>query len=666
MSARSERFAPAHFFPPHCLGNSMVTTPLLGVHTMNSKSTAIEGSATLNAAGQQSAGWASFAALGVVFGDLGTSPLYTLQTVVQATGGQFTTQSALGVLSSIVWTLIITISIKYCLFVMRADNHGEGGILALMSLIGANGFTPGLKVLTGMGLLGAALIYGDGVITPAISVLSALEGVNVVTESFKPFVMPMAVVILLCLFAGQRFGTEKIGRAFGPVMMLWFIVIAALGLVSIAHHPGVVAALDPRYAVRFMVGAGGAGFLVLGGVFLCITGGEALYADMGHFGKGPIRCSWYAVVLPSLLLSYAGQTAFLVDKGTVTGNPFFQIAPSWSIYPLVVLATLATIIASQAIITGSFSMTRQAMQLGWLPGVAIRQTSDRIYGQIYIPVVNWLLIVATIATTIGFGASDRLAGAYGTAVSTTMLLTTFLLYRAMRDLWKWPLPAALVVAGIFVVVDTSFFTANLLKIAEGGWLPLTFAAILFVVMITWRAGIEAIRATLMQAPQSAEKFLSDLRTGIIPRVEGTTVFLTRSAQKVSRLIMDHAHFVGVLPRNAIALSVVFENTPRIAGPQCTVIDSVGEGLWHLVARFGFLEIPDLRQALLKTRGLPANVDLTKAMFVGTRDLVVSKQENARLRGWRLALFAFLYRNSVKIVDRFNLEPSNVIEIARQI
>jgi KUP system potassium uptake protein len=610
--------------------------------------------------------WAAFGALGVVFGDLGTSPLYTLQTVVQAMGGQFTPQSALGVLSLIFWTLIVTISIKYCLFVLRADNRGEGGILALMSLIGANGFTPGFKLLTGMGLLGAALIYGDGVITPAISVLSALEGVNVVTNDLKPFVMPVAVVILLVLFSAQRFGTEKIGRAFGPVMLAWFLVIALLGIASILKHPQVIAAVDPRYAVRFMMASGHSGFLVLGGVFLCITGGEALYADMGHFGKGPIRRSWYAVVLPSLLLSYAGQTAFLLDQGTVTGNPFFQIAPTWSVYPLVALATMATIIASQAIITGSFSMTRQAMQLGWLPGVAIRQTSDRIYGQIYIPAVNWLLMTATIATTIAFGASDRLAGAYGTAVSTTMLLTTFLLYRAMRDLWKWPAAAAAAVVGIFIVVDTSFFTANLLKIAEGGWLPLTFAAILFVIMTTWRSGVEAIRATLVQTPPSAEKFLADLRSGAIPRVAGTTVFLTRSTQKVSRLIMDHAHFVGVLPDNAIALSVVFENTPRITGPTCTVVDNVGHGLWHVVARFGFLEIPDLRQALLRTQGLPDGVDLDKALFVGTRDLVVSKRKDASLHSWRLVLFAFLYRNSVKIVDRFNLEPSNAIEIARQI
>jgi len=615
---------------------------------------------------EQPGRWAALSALGVVFGDLGTSPLYTLQTVVQATGGRFTTASALGILSLIVWTLIVTISIKYCLFVMRADNRGEGGILALMSLVGANGFTPGFKLLTGMGLLGAALIYGDGVITPAISVLSALEGVNVVTTAFKPFVMPTAVAILLGLFAAQRFGTESIGRAFGPVMTLWFVVIAALGLVSIAHHPGVIAALDPRYAVQFMVHSGAAGSMVLGGVFLCITGGEALYADMGHFGKAPIRWSWYCMVLPALLLSYAGQTAFLMDQGAVTGNPFFQIAPAWSIYPLVVLATLATIIASQAIITGSFSMTRQAMQLGWLPGVSIRQTSDRTYGQIYVPVVNWLLMAATIAITIAFGSSDRLAGAYGTAVATTMLLTTILLYRAMRDLWRWPFPAAIGTAGVFVLVDLSFFLANLLKIADGGWLPLSFAAALFVVMVTWRTGIDAIRASLIQSPEAADGFLADLARGVIPRVHGTTVFLTRSTQKVPRLIIDHARFVGVLPQNAIALSVVFESVPRVSGPNCSAVENVGEGLWHVVARFGFFEIPDLRRALSRAPEISAVVDFDKAMFVGSRDLVVHKRGSLGLRGWRLALFAFLYRNSVKVVDRFNLAPENVVEIARQI
>ncbi len=610
--------------------------------------------------------WAALTALGVVFGDLGTSPLYTLQTIVQAMGGRFTSESALGILSLIVWTLVITISVKYCLFVMRADNRGEGGILALMSLIGANSFAPGVKILTGMGLLGAALVYGDGVITPAISVLSALEGVNAVTTTMKPFVMPAAVVILVALFVAQRVGTEKIGQAFGPIMLVWFAVIAVLGVIAIAHHPGVLAAIDPRHAVRFLAHSGRVGFLVLGGVFLCITGGEALYADMGHFGKGPIRWSWYVIVLPALLLSYAGQVAYLIEKGTVVGNPFFQIAPRWSIYPLVMLAAVATIIASQSIITGSFSMTRQAMQLGWLPGVAIRQTSDKVYGQIYVPVVNWLMMVATVGITIAFGSSDRLAGAYGTAVATTMLLTTCLLYTAMGKVWHWRAAIVITVAALFLIVDGVFFAANLLKIADGGWLPLTLAAMLFLMMITWRTGINAIRASFAQIPQTAEQFLRDLEAGLIPRVEGTMVFLTRSTQQVSRLIMDHVHFMGALPRHVIALSVIFQETPRVAGPACTVINKVAEGWWQVVAQFGYLEIPDLRRALERAQGIDASLDLDKAVFVASRDLVVHKPGSKILRGGRLALFAFLYRNAVKAVDRFNLPPHNVIEIARQI
>jgi KUP system potassium uptake protein len=619
------------------------------------------------AAGVKPTHWSMLAALGVVFGDLGTSPLYTLQTIVQAVGGKFTPGVALGILSLIVWTLIITVSIKYCVFVMRADNRGEGGILALMSLIGANGFTRGFTLLTGMGLLGAALIYGDGVITPAISVLSALEGVNVATESLKPYVMPMAVLILIGLFTTQRFGTERIGRAFGPIMLLWFMVIALLGVVAIAHHPEVLAALDPSHAVRFMMHSGSRGLFVLGGVFLCITGGEALYADMGHFGKRSIRRSWYFVALPALLLSYAGQTAFVMDKGSVSGNPFFLIAPAWSIYPLVALATVATIIASQAIITGSFSMTRQAMQLGWLPGVTIRQTSDRIYGQIYVPVVNWLLMVATLATTIGFGSSDRLAAAYGTAVATTMLLTTLLLYKAMTDVWRWPVWYAIAAFAVFLIVDASFFSANLLKIAEGGWLPLSLATVLFVVMVIWRTGIDAMHAELVHAPEDAERFLARLKSGAITRVEGTTVFLTRSVQRVSRLIVDHARFTGVLPSRAIALSVRFENTPRISEPKCSVVEDLGAGLWLVVARFGFFEIPDLRGALNHAHGLEPAIDFARARFVAARDLVVAKRRRAALGGgWRIALFAFLYRNSAKIVDRFNLPPERVVEIARQI
>jgi KUP system potassium uptake protein len=610
--------------------------------------------------------WAKLVALGVVFGDLGTSPLYTLQTVVQTVGGRFTPASAIGILSLIVWTLIITISIKYCLFVMRADNRGEGGILALMSLIGTNGFNRGAKLLTGMGLLGAALIYGDGIITPAISVLSAVEGVNVATDTLKPFVMPMAVAILIGLFTWQRFGTQSIGRAFGPVMLLWFIVIAILGLLAIVRHPQVLAAFDPRRAVEFMTHSGGRSLLVLGGVFLCVTGGEALYADMGHFGKGPIRWSWYSIVLPALLLSYAGQTAFVMEKGSVKGNPFFQIAPSWSIYPLVVLATIATIVASQAIITGSFSMTRQAMQLGWLPALSIRQTSDRIYGQIYVPVVNWLLMIATVATTMAFGSSDRLAGAYGMAVATTMLLTTALLYKAMRNVWHWPRAAAISASGVFLIVDVSFFCANFLKIVSGGWLPLSMAGVLFLIMVTWRAGIEAMDTALTQAPEAGERFLAQLRCGAIPRVDGTVVFLTGGSDKVPRLIIDQARFTGVLPRAAIALRLVFKKTPRFVGPKCTVVDDVGEGLWHVAARFGFLEIPDLRSACGQLQLRQAGINFDQALFVAARDLVVRKPQRSALKGWRIALFAFLYRNSAKIVDRLNLPPDRVVEIARQI
>jgi len=610
--------------------------------------------------------WATLTALGVVFGDLGTSPLYTLQTVVQAAGGRFTPESALGILSLIVWTLLITISLKYCLFVMRADNRGEGGILALMSLIGANGFAPKFKVLTCMGLLGAALIYGDGVITPAISVLSALEGVNEVTDRLKPYVMPMACVILVVLFIAQRIGTEKIGRAFGPIMLLWFLVIALLGIVAIVQHPIVLDALDPRHALRFLASSGTDGLYVLGGVFLCITGGEALYADMGHFGKRPIRWSWYVIVLPALLLSYAGQTAFLLEKGQVTGNPFFLIVPTWGIYPLVLLATAATIIASQAIITGSFSMTRQAVQLGWLPGVVIRQTSDNIYGQIYVPIVNWAMLLATVGVTIAFGSSDRLAGAYGTAVATTMLLTTCLLYVAMRKVWRWSALAALAIGGVFLIVDGGFFVANLLKIADGGWLPLSFAAVLFLIMVTWRNGIDAIRAALGQPPETAEKFLRDLADGRIPRTNGTMVFLTRSTQQVPRLILDHARFMGSLPKHVITLNVVFEETPRCGGPACRVVQHVAEGWSQLVAQFGFVEIPDLRRALREAQELDASIDLDNAIFVASRDLVVHKSGSKVLRRGRLGLFAFLYRNAVKAVDRFNLPANNVVEIARQI
>jgi KUP system potassium uptake protein len=604
-------------------------------------------------------------ALGIVYGDLGTSPLYTLQTVVHAIGGHFTAESALGVLSLIVWTLIVTVSVKYCLLVMRADNHGEGGILALMSLVGATLHGRG-RLYTAMGLLGAALIYGDGVITPSISVLSALEGVNVATSTLAPYVMPAAVAVLVGLFFAQRYGTAKIGDAFGPIMLIWFVVIAALGVSGILRHPLVLTAIDPRHAIGFLAHARGKGLAVLGGVFLCITGGEALYADMGPIGRGPIRLSWYGVVLPALLLSYAGQTALLIQKGTILGNPFFLLAPRWSIYPLVILATVATIIASQAIITGSFSMTRQAMQLGWLPAVNIRQTSDKTYGQIYAPAVSALMMIATVGITIAFRSSDRLAGAYGVAVSTTMLLTTCLLFNAMRRAWRWPLAICVVLAGVFLVVDLGFFFANLLKIVDGGWLPLSLGAAIFFVMTTWRAGVDAVRTRVRSAAEPAERFLAELDKGRIPRVPGTAVFLSRAGQKVPSLIIQHVKYMGALHQNVIALGVVFEDTPRVRVDQRSTVAPIADCIWRVTMRFGFIEIPDIPAALVQAKGLDPAVDVDNAIYFAARDLVIRRPSHPRFDRWRLPIFAYFYRNAVKVVDRFHLPAARVVEIARQI
>jgi KUP system potassium uptake protein len=508
---------------------------------------------------------AALTALVIVYGDLGTSPLYTLQTVVEVVGVKFTPEAALGILSLIFWALVITISAKYCLFVMRADNHGEGGILALMSLTGANWSDRG-RLLVMMGLFGAALIYGDGIITPAISVLSALEGLNIATNVFKPHIVPMAVAILLGLFAIQARGTAQIARISGPVMLLWFIVIAVLGIGGIVFHPGVLAAVDPRYATGFLAHSGWGGFAVLGGIFLAITGGEALYADMGHIGRNPIRTSWYGIVLPALLLNYAGQTALLFEHPAMGGNPFFKLAPVWAIFPLVVLASVATIIASQAIITGSFSLTRQAMQLGWFPGLRIRQTSADEYGQIYVPFVNWTMMLFTLVLTLGFGSSVRLAGAYGTAVSTTMVLTTALLYTVMRVRWGWSAPLALLTSGAFFVVDFAFFAANLMKVAEGGWIPLTLGVILFVIMTTWRAGIEAVRHRMATMTEPPEQFLKRLQESKIARVPGTAVFLTRITDGTPPLMIEHLAQIGALHQALIALTVKFEDVPACILP----------------------------------------------------------------------------------------------------
>ena len=606
----------------------------------------------------------SLAALGIVYGDLGTSPLYTYQAIVEAAGGHPTTADAIGLLSLVVWSLLITVSLKYCVFVMRADNHGEGGIMALMALVtrGATRIGP----LVAMGLFGAALIYGDGIITPAISVLSALEGLNVITDVFKPYIVPTALLILLALFALQPRGTASIGKIFGPVMFVWFLVIGVLGFFAAARHPVVLLALNPLESLGFLLHHGLASFIVMGAVFLAVTGGEALYADMGHIGRGPIRLSWYGLVLPALLLCYAGQTALLIDHPGMTGNPFFQLAPGWAIAPLVILATAATIIASQAIITGAFSLTRQAMQLGWFPGVDIRQTSDKEYGQIYVPLVNWVMMVLTLILTFSFGSSDKLAGAYGSAVSTTMLLTTALLFNAMRDVWRWPTPVALLVALMFVTVDLVFFGANMMKIRDGGWIPLALGCLIYFMMTIWHAGLVAMRRANTQPPGTTERFLAELATGSVARVPGTAVFFSRSDSAVPPVLARHVEQMKALQSVVLSLTVRFEEIPRVPLVERAQAELVGEGFWHVTVHFGFVERPDMTEALSCLHQDQCPIDLDNAVYFVAVDHIIRSPNRPRLPGWKRMIFNFLYRNAVRAPDRFRLPPDRFLEVGRQI
>ena len=603
-------------------------------------------------------------ALGVVFGDLGTSPLYTFKAIGSVTGGTLDRATALGSLSLVFWALIVTISVKYCTFVMRADNQGEGGILALMALLQLK-WRGKTWLLIACGLFGATLIYGDGVITPAISVLSALEGLDVATAAFAHKAMPLSVIILVALFSVQRLGTARVGGAFGPVMMLWFVVIGVLGVAGIVQHPEVLAAVNPAVAISFLLHHGLVGFAVLGGVFLAITGGEALYADMGQFGPAPIRLAWFGLVLPALLLNYAGQTALIIDGAT--DNPFYHLAPGWALYPLVALATLATVIASQAIISGAFSLTRQAMQLGWLPGMTVRQTSPEEYGQIYVPFVNWTMMLVTVALVIAFGSSDRLAGAYGTAVSTTMLLTTILLYRAMRHVWHWRLSLALSLAALFIVVDFVFFAANLLKIRDGGWIPLALAVVLFVLMTTWRAGMDALRRAQNRASEPFDDFLRQIGRDKRPRVPGTAVFLTRLRQRVHPLILQHVRQIGAIPQTMVALTIQFVDRPRIRPDDQLELRHLGPSFWHLTVRYGYFQFPDVPATFARAcKKFPHALSLDDPIYFAARDEIVAKRGASYWWRFRRSLFALMYRNAVHIVDRFKFPPASLVEIGRRI
>src|SRR5579863_7538835 len=514
-----------------------------------------------NSKGQTALAVTGLAALGIVFGDIGTSPLYTLKTAFDFLGGDVTPDRILGMLSLLLWTLFLITSIKYVTIAMSIDNDGEGGILALMSLLGVQRQHRPAIILAG--LLGAALIYGDGAITPAISVLSALEGFEIAAPSLTNYVLPAAVVILVLLFVVQPLGSSRIGAAFGPVMLVWFIPIGALGLWGVSRDPEVLLALNPLYGFHLLATNGMRGFAVLGGIFLCVTGAEALYADMGHFGKTPIRFAWAWIVFPCLVLNYAGQSAIALRGEPIANNIFYRLCPQPLLIPLVCLATLATIIASQSIITGAYSMTRQAIQLGWLPRLNIKQTSEQGYGQIYVGVVNWCLMFVTIALTVLFKKSDNLAAAYGIAVSATMLMTSCLLFIAMREIWRWSLWTSTALAGLFMVVDSGFFAANSMKIADGGYVPLLLAAIVYGIMLIWHRGSVAVMDRLAQKPVVVADFLADLKARGVPRVPGTAVFLTRMTNGVPPVMIWHLRHNRALHERVLVLTVITESHPRV-------------------------------------------------------------------------------------------------------
>jgi len=600
----------------------------------------------------------------VVFGDIGTSPLYTLKTVLGLAGGTPDATVTLGVLSLVIWTLIVITTIKYVSIAMRIDNDGEGGILALMSLLGVK--RQHRPTIIAVGLFGAALIYGDGAITPAISVLSALEGLEIVLPAFAPYVLPLAVLILVALFAVQPQGTARIGRAFGPIMALWFAVIALLGIWGISSHPSVLLAIDPRYGLSYLTSGGAVGFLVLGGVFLCVTGAEALYADMGHFGARPIKLAWSAVVFPSLVLNYAGQAALVLEGAPVSDNIFYRLCPTFLLLPLVALATIATIIASQSIITGAFSMTRQAIQLGWLPRVHITQTSAEGYGQIYVGTVNWLLMLVTLGLTVGFGKSDNLASAYGIAVSATMLMTSALLFIAMREIWGWSIIAAGTLAGTFFLVDAAFFAANIMKIAQGGYVPLILAALVYGVMLIWHVGATAVSTRLQAKVTPIGAFMSRIAEEGIPRVPGTAVFLTRTQRDVPPVMEWHVKHNRALHDKLLVLTVTTQSVPWVKDTERLTFEEVAPHFWRAAAQYGFMERPDIPALLQRGHALGCAIDLSDITYYVGHETVVPDEADKTLPRVVEALFAFMQRNSAHLTEYLRLPMDAVVEIGRQV
>jgi KUP system potassium uptake protein len=607
-------------------------------------------------------------ALGVVYGDIGTSPLYAMKEIfVGPYPLAVTPDNVFGILSLLFWSLIAVVSIKYLVMVMSVDDRGEGGIMVMMALaLRAVADHPRVSgIVMGLGLFGAALFYGDGIITPAISVLSAVEGLAVAAPILSPLIVPVSLAVLIGLFVLQSRGTAHVGRLFGPIMILWFVVLAVLGTAHVLRYPEVLEAVNPLYGVHFFAVNKGYGFLVLGSVVLVVTGAEALYADMGHFGKGAIRLAWVSFVLPGLVLNYFGQGALLLQNPEAAENPFYMLAPAWGIYPLVGLATLAAIIASQAVISGAFSMTRQAIQLGYLPRMEIRHTSEHRIGQIYIPFINWALLLGVIGLVLGFGDSTNLAAAYGVAVTGTMGISTLLGFVVVRRLWGWP--TGLTVAGliVFLGIDLAFFGANSLKLLHGGWFPLAVGAVVFVFLHTWKHERAILFQRLQTDSVALKPFLHSLLEYPPARVSGTAVFLNAHPDTVPHALVHNLAHNKVLHERAVFVTVVTADLPYIAEEHRIWIESIGNNIWRAVVRYGYQETPDIPRALALCRVCGSGLNMLETSFFFSRETIVPTARAGKWR-WEPELFAWMVRNAQSPMDFFKIPPNRVIELGTQV
>jgi KUP system potassium uptake protein len=607
-------------------------------------------------------------AVGVVYGDIGTSPLYTLRTAFTGSYGlSLTPDNVLGVLSVIVWALVIVVTLKYITLIMRADNRGEGGILALTALV-SRGTEDRGKIrwwLVGLGIFGAAMFYGDGMITPAITVLGAVEGLGVIAPALHPFIVPLAVVILVALFAIQRSGTARLGSVFGPVMGVWFIVLGVLGALEIARGPQVLAAFDPMYAGRFIVGNPGVAFVAFGAVVLAVTGTEALYADMGHFGKAPIRRAWIFFVMPALLLNYFGQGALVLNDPAAIQNPFYLLAPDWGRLPLLILATAAAIIASQAVISGAFSLTRAAIQMGYCPRLTILHTSERAIGQIYVPFINWMLLVAIVVLVVGFRNSDNLAGAYGIAVTMAMLIDSILIFVVMRRLWDWPVWLSILITTPLLLIDLTFLASNALKIPEGGWFPLLIGGAVFTLLTTWKRGRSLLMRRLAEDAMPLDLFIQSIEASPPARVEGTAVFLTSTPNRVPHALLHNLKHNKVLHERVVFLTIVMRDIPYVPDEERGEVTALGCNFYRLLADYGFKDDPDVPELLEDCGRKGFKFDMMETSFFVSRETLIATVTPG-MALWREKLFVSMSKNATKASEFFQVPTNRVVELGTQV